>query len=90
MLIGVAAASGGRRLRPVADHGKELSTKSWDSRKLSRIRPLNTLKKSVIRAGFETLYFSGAHALMRPFVGGVGAILTPPMPASGQTRKGST
>jgi peptidoglycan/xylan/chitin deacetylase (PgdA/CDA1 family) len=34
------------------------------------------LKKSVIRAGLETLYFSGAHALMQPFVGGVGAILT--------------
>jgi peptidoglycan/xylan/chitin deacetylase (PgdA/CDA1 family) len=34
------------------------------------------LKKTVIRAGLETLYFSGAHALMRPFVGGIGAILT--------------
>jgi len=34
------------------------------------------LKKRVIRGGLETLYFSGAHALMRPFVGGVGAILT--------------
>jgi peptidoglycan/xylan/chitin deacetylase (PgdA/CDA1 family) len=34
------------------------------------------LKKSVIRAGLETLYFSGVHALMQPFVGGVGAILT--------------
>jgi peptidoglycan/xylan/chitin deacetylase (PgdA/CDA1 family) len=46
---------------------------------------LSGLKKSIIRAGFETLYFSGAHALMRPFVGGVGAILTlhhvrPPRP----------
>jgi peptidoglycan/xylan/chitin deacetylase (PgdA/CDA1 family) len=37
---------------------------------------LSALKKTVIRAGLETLYFSGAHALMRPFVGGVGAILT--------------
>jgi peptidoglycan/xylan/chitin deacetylase (PgdA/CDA1 family) len=37
---------------------------------------LSALKKNVIRAGFETLYFSGAHALMQPFVGGVGAILT--------------
>jgi peptidoglycan/xylan/chitin deacetylase (PgdA/CDA1 family) len=34
------------------------------------------LKKTVIRAGLETLYFSGAHALMRPFVGGIGAIVT--------------
>jgi peptidoglycan/xylan/chitin deacetylase (PgdA/CDA1 family) len=33
------------------------------------------LKKNVIRAGVETLYFSGAHALMQPFVGGIGAIL---------------
>ena len=37
---------------------------------------MNGLKKAVIRAGLETLYFSGAHALMQPFVGGVGAILT--------------
>jgi peptidoglycan/xylan/chitin deacetylase (PgdA/CDA1 family) len=46
---------------------------------------LSGLKKSVIRAGLETLYFSGAHALMRPFVAGIGAILTlhhvrPPRP----------
>ncbi len=46
---------------------------------------LNGLKKTAIRVGFETLYFSGAHAVMRPFVGGVGVILTlhhvrPPRP----------
>jgi peptidoglycan/xylan/chitin deacetylase (PgdA/CDA1 family) len=46
---------------------------------------LSGLKKTVIRAGLETLYFSGAHALMKPFVGGIGAILTlhhvrPPRP----------
>jgi peptidoglycan/xylan/chitin deacetylase (PgdA/CDA1 family) len=34
------------------------------------------LKKTIIRTGLETLYFSGAHWMMRPFVGGVGAILT--------------
>jgi len=34
------------------------------------------LKNAVIRTGLETLYFSGAHMMMRPFVGGVGAILT--------------
>ena len=34
------------------------------------------LKKTAIRAGLETLYFSGAHALMQPFVGGIGAIVT--------------
>jgi peptidoglycan/xylan/chitin deacetylase (PgdA/CDA1 family) len=43
------------------------------------------LKKTIIRTGLETLYFSGAHLVMRPFVGGVGAILTlhhvrPPRP----------
>jgi peptidoglycan/xylan/chitin deacetylase (PgdA/CDA1 family) len=37
---------------------------------------LSGLKKTVVRAGLETLYFSGAHALMQPFVGGIGAILT--------------
>lgn len=37
---------------------------------------LSGLKKTVIRAGLETLYFSGAHRFMRPFVGGVGVILT--------------
>ncbi len=46
---------------------------------------MSGLKKTVVRAGLETLYFSGAHALMQPFVGGVGAILTlhhvrPPSP----------
>jgi hypothetical protein len=30
---------------------------------------LTNLKKTVIRGGLETLYFSGAHMLMRPFGG---------------------
>lgn len=34
------------------------------------------MKQTVIRSGLEALYFSGAHKLMQPFVGGVGAILT--------------
>ena len=34
------------------------------------------LKHKVIRTGLEALYFTGAHMLMRPFVGGIGAILT--------------
>ena len=43
------------------------------------------MKKTIIRTGLETLYFSGAHQMLRPFVGGVGAILTlhhvrPPRP----------
>jgi peptidoglycan/xylan/chitin deacetylase (PgdA/CDA1 family) len=34
------------------------------------------LKKTVIRAGLETLYFSGTHHWLRPLLGGVGSILT--------------
>ncbi|MFY9818264.1 MAG: polysaccharide deacetylase family protein [Pseudolabrys sp.] len=34
------------------------------------------MKKTIIRSGLETLYFSGTHHWMRPLVGGVGAILT--------------
>jgi peptidoglycan/xylan/chitin deacetylase (PgdA/CDA1 family) len=34
------------------------------------------LKQTFIRGGLESLYFSGAHLALRPFVGGVGAILT--------------
>lgn len=46
---------------------------------------MSGLRQALFRVGFETLYFSGTHALMRPFVGGVGAILTlhhvrPPRP----------
>jgi peptidoglycan/xylan/chitin deacetylase (PgdA/CDA1 family) len=43
------------------------------------------LKPAIIRGGLESLYFTGAHLMLRPFVGGVGAILTlhhvrPPRP----------
>jgi peptidoglycan/xylan/chitin deacetylase (PgdA/CDA1 family) len=46
---------------------------------------LTGLKRTIIRTGLETLFFSGAHLMMRPFWGGVGAILTlhhvrPPRP----------
>lgn len=34
------------------------------------------LRKTIIRGGLETLYFSGLYHCMRPLVGGVGAILT--------------
>ena len=34
------------------------------------------LKKTILRGGLETLYFSGFYQLMRPLLGGVGAILT--------------
>jgi peptidoglycan/xylan/chitin deacetylase (PgdA/CDA1 family) len=37
---------------------------------------LADLKKTVVRTGLETLYFTGMHHWMRPLVGGVGAILT--------------
>ncbi len=50
------------------------------------------LKKTIIRTGLETLYFSGMHHLLRPFVGGVGAILTlhhvrPPRPEAFQPNR---
>jgi peptidoglycan/xylan/chitin deacetylase (PgdA/CDA1 family) len=43
------------------------------------------LRPTIIRGGLESLYFSGAHVMLRPFLGGVGAILTlhhvrPPRP----------
>jgi peptidoglycan/xylan/chitin deacetylase (PgdA/CDA1 family) len=34
------------------------------------------LRKTIIRGGLESLYFSGAHIAFKPFVAGVGAILT--------------
>jgi peptidoglycan/xylan/chitin deacetylase (PgdA/CDA1 family) len=34
------------------------------------------LKQAVIRTGLEALYFSGSHLWLRPFVGGIGVILT--------------
>jgi peptidoglycan/xylan/chitin deacetylase (PgdA/CDA1 family) len=51
-----------------------------------------TLKKTIIRGGLETLYFSGLHHWMRPLVGGVGAILTlhhvrPPRPDAFQPNR---
>src|SRR5262249_34368732 len=46
---------------------------------------MTALKKAIICSGLETLYFSGAYQVLRPFVSGVGAILTlhlvrPPRP----------
>src|SRR5262249_43415974 len=34
-----------------------------------------SVKHSIVRLGLEWLYFSGAHVLLRPLVGAVGAIL---------------
>ena len=34
------------------------------------------MKKTIIRTGLETLYFTGLHHMIRPLVGGVGTILT--------------
>src|SRR6187549_2661041 len=38
--------------------------------------PLAGKKKFVLRGAMEALYFTGAHHLLRPLLGGVGAILT--------------
>lgn len=51
-----------------------------------------SVKKTIIRGGLETLYFSGLHHFMRPLVGGVGAILTlhhvrPPRPDAFQPNR---
>jgi peptidoglycan/xylan/chitin deacetylase (PgdA/CDA1 family) len=51
----------------------------------SEANTLSGLKKTIIRGGLETLYFSAAHHFLRPFVGGIGVILTlhhvrPPRP----------
>jgi len=50
------------------------------------------MKQTIIRAGLETLYFSGAYQMMRPFVAGIGAILTlhhvrPPRPEEFQPNR---
>jgi peptidoglycan/xylan/chitin deacetylase (PgdA/CDA1 family) len=50
------------------------------------------LKQTIIRGGMETLYFSGLHHLLRPLLGGVGAILTlhhvrPPRPDAFQPNR---
>ena len=50
------------------------------------------MKKTIIRTGLETLYFTGLHHWMRPLVGGVGAILTlhhvrPPRPGAFQPNR---
>ena len=37
---------------------------------------MSGVNKTLVRAGLETLFFSGAHLMMQPFVGGVGVILT--------------
>jgi peptidoglycan/xylan/chitin deacetylase (PgdA/CDA1 family) len=37
---------------------------------------MTNLRSRIIRAGLEALYFSGAHRLLRPILGGVGAIFT--------------
>ncbi len=50
------------------------------------------LKQTIIRGGLESLYFTGAHIVLRPFVAGVGAILTlhhvrPPRPGRFQPNR---
>jgi peptidoglycan/xylan/chitin deacetylase (PgdA/CDA1 family) len=42
---------------------------------LGQGKSVTSIKKTIIRGGLESLYFTGAHVVLRPFVGGVGAIL---------------
>jgi peptidoglycan/xylan/chitin deacetylase (PgdA/CDA1 family) len=44
--------------------------------KLPQRERVTALKRTIIRTGLETLYFSGMHHLLRPLFGGVGCILT--------------
>jgi len=37
---------------------------------------VSALRQTIIRGGLESLYFTGAHVALKPFVAGVGAILT--------------
>ena len=44
-----------------------------------------SIRNAIFRTALETLYFSGAHVVLRPLIGGVGSILTlhhvrPPRP----------
>jgi peptidoglycan/xylan/chitin deacetylase (PgdA/CDA1 family) len=53
---------------------------------------LADLKHTIIRGGLESLFFSGAHIALKPFLGGVGAILTlhhvrPPRPGRFQPNR---
>ncbi len=53
---------------------------------------MSGLRQTIIRGGLEGLYFSGAHVALKPFVGGVGAILTlhhvrPPRPGRFQPNR---
>lgn len=64
------------RVNEASELGKELSIKGSDIRPIFRGLGRLSLKKTIIRGGLETLYFSGLHHMMRPLVGGVGAILT--------------
>jgi peptidoglycan/xylan/chitin deacetylase (PgdA/CDA1 family) len=50
------------------------------------------LRTAILRSGFEALYFSGSHLWLRPFVGGIGVILTlhhvrPPRPDAFQPNR---
>jgi peptidoglycan/xylan/chitin deacetylase (PgdA/CDA1 family) len=50
------------------------------------------MNKALIKTGLETLYFTGSHLALRPFIGGVGAILTlhhvrPPRPDAFQPNR---
>ncbi len=53
---------------------------------------MSGLKQTIVRGGLESLYFTGAHVVLKPFVAGVGAILTlhhvrPPRPGRFQPNR---
>ena len=53
---------------------------------------MSGLKQTIVRGGLESLYFTGAHIVLKPFVAGIGAILTlhhvrPPRPGRFQPNR---
>jgi peptidoglycan/xylan/chitin deacetylase (PgdA/CDA1 family) len=63
-------------LTPSLGGGKEQSPEHCDSPPAEAELSVAALKPALIRGGYESLYFSGAHYLLKPFFKGVGAILT--------------
>src|SRR5438477_13214230 len=70
-----ALASATLRCSPALHRHWSQRRSAWPPDAL-RIIVVAGLKKIVLRTGMEALYFSGAHHLLRPVLGGVGAILT--------------
>jgi peptidoglycan/xylan/chitin deacetylase (PgdA/CDA1 family) len=77
---------------PCREVDKKLSTNAWNSASFDKGWSVSGLKQTIIRGALEGLYFTGAHMALKPFVAGVGAILTlhhvrPPRPGRFQPNR---